>query len=152
MSAKLACVGAIVLGAALGSCLPSSKSDDASKKAQQPSVDLAADAPLKIAIVQFPNAYFGRWGLTPGDCKNGVSDAKGLISVQGSLVKFYEATATMRDGQRETMTSMSANFEFVGEGQKWEKKVRYQLRDDRQVLIRTDLDDGVSYTYQRCQG
>ena len=150
MSAKLACVGVIILGSTLGSCLPTSKSDDSSKQTEQNSAELTDDAPLEIAIMQFPASYFGQWGLTPGDCKIGASDAKGLISVQGSLVKFYEATATIRNGKRESLTSVSGNFDFVGEGQKWQTRSRYQLRNDKQQLTRHDIGTAEKYVYSRC--
>jgi hypothetical protein len=114
------------------------------------SAAVARDTPLEITITQFPKAYFGRWGMTVNDCAWGASDAKGLLSIQGSLVKFYESTGTMRNGKRETLNSVSSDFEMVGEGQKWQTHVRYRLVDDRQQLIRQDAGDAQEYVYQRC--
>lgn len=111
---------------------------------------IASDAPLDIAITQFPTAYNGRWGMTPGDCILGASDAKGLISIQGSLVKFYESVGTMRNGKRETLFAISSDFEMVGEGQKWQTHARYQLETDRKSLIRQDSGTGQRFAYTRC--
>ena len=112
---------------------------------------VAADAPLDITITQFPKSYFGRWGRTQGDCAMGTTAATGLVSVQGSLVKFFESVATMRDGKRESLTSMSAHFDMVGEGQEWESHTRYRLSDDRNRLTREDLATGEKTVYDRCR-
>ena len=112
---------------------------------------IAADAPLDITITQFPKSYFGRWGVSPSDCAMGESGGSGLISVQGSLVKFAESIATMRDGKRESLTSMSAYFDVVGEGREWETHTRYRLSKDRQKLTRQDFGSNEKQVYQRCR-
>ena len=112
---------------------------------------ISEDAPLDITISQFPKSFFGRWGLTQGDCAMGTTAATGLISVQGSLVKFHESIATMRDGKRESTTSMSAHFDVVGEDEKWVAHTRYRLSDARQQLTREDLATGEKQAYERCR-
>ncbi len=139
-------VGVAVLLASCGS-----PDNSAEATAGTTSAVVAADAPVDIAIAQFPKSYFGRWGLSQGDCAMGTTVATGLISVQGSLVKFYESVATMRDGKRESLTSMSAHFDVAGEGQEWEAHTRYRLSNDRQQLTREDLATGEKYVYDRCQ-
>jgi hypothetical protein len=111
---------------------------------------ISPDAPLEIAITQFPKAYMGRWGMTANDCISGASDAKGLISIQGSLVKFYESVGTMRNGKRLTLNSTSADFDMVGEGQEWRMHNSFQLTNDRSGLTRTDITTGERYVYIRC--
>ena len=110
----------------------------------------SSDAPLEIVITQFPQAYMGRWGMNANDCLPGASDAKGLMSVQGSLVKFYESTGMMRNGKRETLNSMSSDFDMVGEGQKWRTRNGFQLTGDRNGLTRTDTASGERFVYTRC--
>ncbi|MEP7349408.1 MAG: hypothetical protein ABI668_05585 [Sphingorhabdus sp.] len=145
-------IGIMLLCVHLSACGPAEQSSDSNAETHV-AVDAAAaaDAPLEITVTQFPNAYFGRWGMTPGDCEPGASDVKGLISVQGSLVKFYESTAVMRNGKRETMTSVSADFDVEGEGEKWQTHTRYRLADDRKQLIRQDVGTPGEYVYTRCQ-
>lgn len=129
------------------------QTNDQAKPAQEVSVKPAAvapDAPLEIAITQFPTAYNGRWGMNIGDCALGASDSKGLISIQGSLVKFYESVGTMRNGKRETLYTVSSDFEMVGEGQKWQTHTRYRLIDERKSLIRQDSGTDQPYVYTRC--
>ena len=111
---------------------------------------VARDTPLEITITQFPKAYFGRWGMTANDCAWGASDAKGLLSIQGSLVKFYESTGMMRNGKRETLNSVSSDFDMTGEGQKWQTHVRYRLAENRQQLVRQDTGEPNEYVYMRC--
>ena len=114
-------------------------------------VGVSADAPLDITITQFPKSYFGRWGVSQDDCAMGITGARGLISIQGSLVKFEGSVATMRDGKRESLTSMSSYFDVTGESQKSETHTRYQLSDDRQQLTREDLATGEKQVYERCR-
>ena len=114
-------------------------------------VGVSADAPLDITITQFPKSYFGRWGVSQDDCAMGITGARGLISIQGSLVKFEGSVATMRDGKRESLTSMSSYFDVTGESQKSETHTRYQLSDDRQQLTREDLATGEKQVDERCR-
>ena len=88
--------------------------------------------------------------MTANDCVPGASDAKGLISIQGSLVKFYESVGTMRNGKRKTLTSLSTDFDMVGEGQEWQARNLFQLSGDRSGLTRTDTATGERFVYTRC--
>jgi hypothetical protein len=45
---------------------------------------------------------------------------------------------------------MEAEFEFVGEGEKWNKRIGFEMSEDRKQLTRTDADDGASYRYVQC--
>lgn len=125
-------------------------SPDNSTGAEAGQAAIAGDAPLDITITQFPKSYFGRWGLSQSDCATGETGGSGLISVQGSLVKFHESLATMRDGKRESLTSMSAYFDVTGEGRSWDTHTRYRLSKDRKQLTREDLATREKYAYERC--
>jgi hypothetical protein len=37
---------------------------------------------------------------------------------------------------------MEAEFDFVGEGEKWTRSMRFEMSRDRQQLTRIDLADG----------
>lgn len=163
MAAKATCIAAILTGALIGSCIPAADKGgqgdaaiaaESGEAGEQSESRVAgadpADNIAPINMTQFSPAYFGRWAMVSVECEPGRSDAKGLITIQGSLVKFYESTATLRDGKRLSSTAMQGNFEFVGEGEKWEKPMRFEISSDRQMLTRTDLGDQLSYRYQRC--
>jgi hypothetical protein len=151
MAARLLCVCASVLGAAVGSCLPVSSEDQAQATAKNTEISpTVADVPLEIAISQFPGGYQGRWATTRNGCADDPENSPEMISLQGKLVKFHESIGTMTAGKRETSKTMEGEFEFVGEGEKWNKTIAFELSEDRKRLTRTDGDDGRSYRYVQC--
>ena len=109
---------------------------------------LAPDAPLEIAITQFPGGYQARWAVNAANCVE--ENSEQIISLQGKLVKFHESIGTMTAGKRETSREMEADFEFVGEGEKWNKSIGFKLSEDGTRLTRTDKNDGASYQYVQC--
>lgn len=154
MTAKLLCVGASVLGAALGACLPVSSEDkpqeEAAQSASAASSAQVADVPLEIAINQFPGGYQGRWATTAAGCADDPESSEQMMSLQGKLVKFHESIGTMTAGKRLTSKTMEAEFDFVGEGEKWSKTIAFQMTEDRKRITRTDKDDGATYQYVQC--
>jgi hypothetical protein len=152
MTARLLCVCASVLGAALGACIPVSSEDAAkSEGGDRISQSPTADVPLEIAISQFPGAYQGRWARTASGCADDPENSPEMMSLQGRLVKFHESIGTMTAGKRMTSKTMEAEFEFVGEGEKWSKPIAFELSEDRQRITRTDKDDGAAYQYVQCR-
>jgi hypothetical protein len=93
-----------------------------------------------------PAQYQGRWGMVPADCTSTRGDAKGLINVGDTSIRFYESTATLKEQRPAIATSFSGLFAFAGEGQKWEKTVTFTRTGD--TLKRAD-DEGTT-TYKRC--
>ena len=93
-----------------------------------------------------PAQYQGRWGMVPGDCTSTRGDAKGLITIGDTTIKFYESTATLTRQRPAIATSFSGLFAFRGEGESWEKVMTFTRTGD--TLKRAE-DDG-SYTYKRC--
>lgn len=154
MTAKLLCVGASILGAALGACLPVSSEDAAQKQAEQNVSAVlpaeVADVPLEIAISRFPGGYQGRWAATAAGCADDPESSEQMMSLQGKLVKFHKSIGTMTQGKRQTSKTMEAEFEFVGEGDKWNRTIAFALSDDRKRITRTDKDDGATYQYVEC--
>ena len=94
----------------------------------------------------FPAQYRGRWGLVPADCTSTRGDAKGLITIGDTTVKFYESLAQLKERRPAIATSFSGLFAFSGEGQKWEKVMTF-TRTGR-TLKRAD--DESTYSYTRC--
>lgn len=95
-----------------------------------------------------PAALQGRWALTPGDCTSTLGDAKGLLVINDSELRFYESRAVPASGVQTEADSISGTFDFSGEGQKWSKYVALQLQG--RDLVRTETNPTASFTYARC--
>ena len=151
MAAKLLCVCATVMGAALGACLPVSSDDKAKEQAsEETSTAPVADAPLEIVISQFPRGYQGKWASSAAACADDPETSKDMISLQGRLVKLHNAIGTMTAGKRMTSRTLEGEFEFVSEGEKSNKPIAFEMSEDMKRLTRTDKDDGQSYRYVQC--
>ena len=109
---------------------------------------IASDAPLEIAITQFPGGYQGQWAAVASQCADENNEQN--LSLQGKLVKFHDSIGTMTEGKRETSREMEATFEIVSEGEKWNKTIGFQLSKDGKRLTRTDMDGGAAYEYIKC--
>ena len=93
-----------------------------------------------------PALYQGRWGLAPGDCTSTRGDAKGLMTIGDTSIRFYESTATLTERRPAKATSFSGLFAFRGEGQSWEKVMTFTRAGD--MLERADPEG--KFTYRRC--
>ena len=129
-------------------CLAGCGSSDEPAGTSSEAAALAPDAPLEIAINQFPGGYQGRWGMTAANCAD--ENDEQMMSLQGKLVRFQESIGTMTVGKRMTSRTMEADFEFIAEGQKWNKSVAFELSKNGKGLTRTDKEDGTSYQYVQC--
>jgi hypothetical protein len=108
----------------------------------QGSADAAPAGPI-------PSALRGRWGLTPRDCTSALGDAKGLLVINADELRFYESRAVPTSRASSTPASISGEFGFTGEGQKWSKTETLELKGDK--LVRTETSPMASYTYARCK-
>ena len=93
-----------------------------------------------------PAQYQGRWGMVPADCTSTRGDAKGLITIGDTSIKFYESTATLTEQRPAIATSFAGLFAFRGEGQSWEKVMTFTRTGD--TLKRAEAEG--SFTYKRC--
>lgn len=107
----------------------------------------AAPAPAN-AIPAIPAALHGRWAMAPADCTSTRGDAKGLIVITASEIRFYESRAVPGPTANTSADSISGDFTFTGEGQTWTKYQALQL--DRQGLVRTESNPTASFTYAKC--
>ena len=106
----------------------------------------ATAAPAAQAVL--PAAMIGRWGLTPADCERGRADAKGLMTISATDLRFYESRAVPGGDVQTSPQIVSGNFHFTGEGQTW---TRYEaIKVDGQKLIRTESNPTASFTYAKC--
>ena len=93
-----------------------------------------------------PAQYQGRWGMVAADCTSTRGDAKGLMTVGDTSIRFYESTATLTEQRPAIATSFSGLFAFRGEGQAWEKVMTFTRTGN--MLKRAE--DGGTFTYRRC--
>jgi len=93
-----------------------------------------------------PDQYRGRWGMVAADCTSTGGDNKGLITIGDKTIKFFEATATLKEQRPAIATSFSGDFSFTGEGQNWEKVMTFTRTGN--TLKRAE-DEG-TFTYTRC--
>ena len=114
----------------------------------EPHVDTQAAGPLPAAATTIPAALQGRWGLSPGDCTTTRGDAKGLLVVTPTELRFYESRAVPSENIETDPDSIAGNFAFSGEGQSWNK---YEsLKIEKQVLVRTETKPMASFSYAKC--
>jgi hypothetical protein len=110
---------------------------------QPPPVPDAGKPPREL-----PAALRGRWGLTPMDCTSTRGDAKGLLVIGPSELRFYESRAVPTGDVQADQRSASGTFHFTGEGQSWAKYESLLLQKD--LLIRTESNPTASFTYAKC--
>ena len=107
-----------------------------------------ANAATPQAAGKFPAALQGRWGMVPEDCTSTRGDAKGLLIISETDMRFYESRAVPTANVETSNNSISADFSFTGEGMSWTKFESLQLQEGR--LVRTVSTPMASYTYARC--
>ena len=109
----------------------------------------AAKAVNKRAVVRvMPLELQGRWGLTPGDCSSNLGDAKGLLVVNSTELRFYESRALPAADVQTSTDSISGTFNFSGEGQTWSRYESLEVKGSK--MVRTERDPLASFTYARC--
>lgn len=100
-----------------------------------------------------PKALQGRWGLVPADCTSTRGDAKGLMTVNADKLEFYESVAQLGPVREVADNSISAAFEFTGEGENWIQEVTLSTTDRGKTLVREDTGPQAQphpLTYTKC--
>ena len=130
--------------------LPPSEAGGAANAAN---VDTQVESGLDSDGASIPAPYRGRWGLVPADCTSTRGDAKGLVTISATGMRFYEATATLKERRPAIATSFAGLFAFSGEGQEWERVET--LTADGDTLKRSSTtprgETGEELTYTRCK-
>jgi hypothetical protein len=98
----------------------------------------SADASATTTATAIPAAIRGRWGLVPADCTSKLGDAKGLLTISSSQLKFYESVAKLGTVKEAEDSRIRATFAYSGEGQTWTQDVVLDVQDGGKTLIRRD--------------
>ena len=103
------------------------------------------------AAAAIPAAFHGRWGMAEGDCTSTRGDAKGLITITGDTITFYESRAKLGRVTQNAPENFTGVFDFTGEGQNWTKEQNLKLTGSSNTLVRTETEPTASFTYRRCR-
>ncbi|TXC74145.1 hypothetical protein FSZ31_05365 [Sphingorhabdus soli] len=98
----------------------------------------------------FPKSFQGRWGLVAGDCTSTRGDAKGLLTITGDQLRFYESIGTVKVLTVKSPVSITADLAFTGEGQEWKQTTDYTLVNGGRTMVRVDHDPRHEERYTRC--
>jgi hypothetical protein len=138
-------------GASAVTAVPGAVKRTAPTPAGGPPANTSQAAPTNAPAsggIAIPAALQGRWGLSPADCTSALGDAKGLLVVNATELRFYESRAVPTSDVQASDLSMNGDFHFTGEGQTWTKYEALQRNRDR--LRRTETNPAASYTYAKC--
>ena len=154
----------LIAAAALAACGgPDPVNDSANNTSQLPDINRSSPSPIggapaegtpsgnsvAVAAGRIPAGLWGSWGLTPGDCTSTNGDTKGLLIIDADQLRFYESRAEPSANVQTSSDSISGDFAFAGEGQRWSRHVSLELRDGE--LVRTERDPIASFRYVRCR-
>ncbi len=101
-------------------------------------------------LERIPAAFRGRWGMVPEDCTSTRGDNKGLLTIDGETLHFYESRGTASAIALRSPTSFDATLAFTGEGQQWKRQTRLSLLQDGRTLVRSDQQPSSTTRYFRC--
>ena len=99
-----------------------------------------------------PKALQGRWALVPADCTSTRGDAKGLLIVGESGLRFFESRARVdRIESNAPPNRLVASFDFTGEGMTWKRVMTLERSGNRLRRIERGGEEGpVDLTYTAC--
>src|SRR5436190_9616193 len=112
--------------------------------------DTSGGMPVPPGAQAIPAAFRGRWGMNPADCTSTKGDAKGLITIDPTSIKFFESKGTLTKVVLNAPENFTGTFAFSGEGQSWTNSQNLKLTGSSNTLIRSETDVDQSYTYKRC--
>jgi hypothetical protein len=105
------------------------------------------------AVTAIPPAMQGRWGLVTADCEPGRDDAKGLLTIDVTKLKFYESVGTLGTISEAGANRLRATFAFTGEGQTWQREMLLSVEEGGSVLVRTEYGEDAApapLRYTKC--
>lgn len=125
--------------------------DPPGNAAVQSPVPLPTASPSPIAAI--PADFRGRWGMVPNDCDPKRADNKGLLTIAGNRLSFYESRGTADTIRQLEPTRIGFDLPMRGEGMTWSEPTTLTLLDDGKTLVREvtgSPDRAGSFRYSRC--
>lgn len=141
-------LSATVLLCALAACSSEPAPAPAASEAATPSAATTA----AVSATAIPEPLRGRWGMVPADCTSTMGDAKGLLVIDATTLKFYESLGKLGAIAEADGTKIRASFDFTGEGMTWQREETLELQDG--ALIRREAGQDAApgpFKYTRCQ-
>jgi hypothetical protein len=141
-------LSAAVLLCALAAC--SSEQAPAPAASEEAAPAAATTAAVKADAI--PEQLRGSWGMVPADCTSTRGDAKGLLVIDATTLKFYESLGKLGTIAEAGDTRIRASFDFTGEGMTWQREETLELQDG--ALIRREAGQDAApgpFKYTRCQ-
>ncbi|MDP5279043.1 hypothetical protein Q9Q95_08915 [Sphingomonas sp. DG1-23] len=100
-----------------------------------------------------PVALHGRWGLVPADCTSTRGDNKGLLTIDGTTLRFYESVGTLGKVAERDANRIVADFAMTGEGREWTRRMTLDAADGGKTLVRREQGADAMpdpLRYQKC--
>jgi hypothetical protein len=113
----------------------------------------ATASPAPDTGTDIPTALHGRWGLVLADCTSTKGDNKGLLTITGDTLRFYESVGTLGKIAERDAGRIAADFAMTGEGQSWTRRMTLDAQDNGQMLVRREQGDDAmpgALRYRRC--
>ena len=104
-------------------------------------------------VTAIPAALQGRWGMVPADCTSTRGDAKGLLTIDGKTLQFYESVGTLGQVKEHSDTHLRAAFAFTGEGMSWTREEMLDVKDNGKTLVRQEYGEDAQpgpLQYSKC--
>lgn len=114
---------------------------------------LDSDSPIATRGT-IPIPMQGRWGLVPADCTSTAGDAKGLMIVKPTELKFYESVGKLGNVSESSTNSIKANYSFSGEGMNWDREQSMVLENNGKTLVRNEFGQDAApapLRYKKCE-
>lgn len=114
-------------------------------------VPIPAPSPSPIAAI--PAAFHGRWGMVGADCDPARADNKGLLTIAGSRLSFYESRGQAGTIRQVRPDQIAFDLPMSGEGMTWSEPTTLTLLDDGKTLVREakgSPDRAGAFRYSRC--
>jgi hypothetical protein len=91
--------------------------------------------------------------MVPADCTSTRGDAKGLLTIAPTGLKFYESIGELVTIKASSNNSIRGDFVFSGEGMTWTREETLSVAGNK--LTRTERGgeepgSGGPFTYTRC--
>lgn len=137
-----------------GAATPSLAPVVSESEAFAPPVAPGASASAQGQDGVFPAVMRGKWGMTAADCNPVRGDDKGAMTVGQGSVKFFESVAEIGKVKNIDRASLSATFDYEGEGMAWQRDAKFELADGGKTLILTEFGEDAPQgprRYIRCE-